>query len=95
VVAKLGPDEKIPASERFSSASLRVLRAAAGRAGAGVRRAVADRLARLRPEILRLLGLGDDDERSSASSTSARRSSKRPNAIAPIQAALLSDWTPA
>jgi nitroreductase len=94
VVAKQGPDEKIPASERFSCASLVcfTLLQAAQACGFGAQWLTG--WPAYDPEILRLLGL-TDDERVAGFIHIGTPKLEAPERDRPDPAALLTDWTPA
>ena len=95
VVAKQGPDEKIPASERFSAASCVcfALLQAAQACGFGAQWLTG--WPAYDPAIAQAVRPGRTTNTSPASSTSARRNSTRPSAIAPTRTTLLTDWSPA
>ena len=94
VIARLGPDEKIPESERFSSASCVcfALLQAAQACGFGAQWLTG--WAAYDPAILQLLGLGDD-ERITGFIHIGTPKLEAPERERPDPTALLSDWTPA
>lgn len=93
VVARLGPDEKIPESERFSSASCVcfALLQAAQAAGFGAQWLTG--WPAYDPAVLRLLGLGDDERVAGFIHVGTPRL-EAPERERPDPAALLSDWNP-
>ena len=93
VVARLGPDEKIPESERFSSASCVcfALLQAAQAAGFGAQWLTG--WPAYDPIVLRLLGLGDE-ERITGFIHVGTPKLEAPERERPDPAALLSDWNP-
>jgi nitroreductase len=93
VIARLGPDEKIPESERFSSASCVcfALLQAAQAAGFGAQWLTG--WPAYDPTTLRLLGLGDD-ERVAGFIHIGTPKLDAPERDRPDPAALLSDWNP-
>jgi nitroreductase len=94
VVAKLGPDEKIPESERFSSASCVcfALLQAAQAFGFGAQWLTG--WAAYDPEILRMLGLAEH-ERITGFIHIGTPKLDAPERERPDPAELLTDWTPA
>ena len=86
VIAKLGPDEKIPESERFSAASCACFALLQAAQALGFARHLADRLAGLRRRGRDAGWAWASTSASSASSTSARPSSTCPSASAPTRA---------
>ena len=93
VVARLGPDEKIPESERFSSASCVcfALLQAAQAAGFGAQWLTG--WPAYDPVVLRLLGL-NDEERIAGFIHIGTPKLQAPERERPDPAALLSDWSP-
>lgn len=93
VVARLGPDEKIPESERFSSASCVcfALLQAAQAAGFGAQWLTG--WPAYDPVVLRLLGL-NDEERIAGFIHIGTPKLQAPERERPDPAALLSDWNP-
>jgi len=94
VIARLGPDEKIPESERFSSAACVcfALLQAAQACGFGAQWLTG--WAAYDPTILQLLGLGEN-ERIAGFIHIGTPKLEAPERERPDPAALLSDWTPA
>jgi nitroreductase len=94
VVARLGPDDKIPESERFSSASCAcfALLQAAHAAGFGAQWLTG--WPAYDPAVLHLLGL-DSDEKIAGFVHVGTRMLDPPERDRPDPAALLTDWTPA
>lgn len=94
VIARLGPDEKIPESERFSSASCVcfALLQAAQAMGYGAQWLTG--WAAYDPAILRMLGVGDDERIAGFIHIGTPRL-EAPERERPDPRALLSDWTPA
>ncbi len=93
VIARLGPDEKIPASERFSSASCTcfALLQAAQAAGFGAQWLTG--WPAYDPVILRLLGLAEDEKMVGFIHIGTPRI-EAPERDRPDPRELLSDWTP-
>jgi nitroreductase len=93
VIARLGPDEKIPESERFSSASCVcfALLQAAQAAGFGAQWLTG--WPAYDPVVLDLLGLGDDERIAGFIHIGTPRL-EAPERERPDPAALLSDWNP-
>lgn len=93
VVARLGPDEKIPESERFSSAACVcfALLQAAQAAGFGAQWLTG--WPAYDPVVLRLLGLGEE-ERVAGFIHIGTPKLEAPERERPDPAALLSDWDP-
>lgn len=94
VVARLGPDDKIPESERFSSASCVcfALLQAAQAAGFGAQWLTG--WPAYDPEVLRMLGLRDEETVAGFIHIGTRLLDP-PERDRPDATALLSDWTPA
>jgi nitroreductase len=94
VVARLGPDDKIPASERFSSASCVcfALLQAAQAAGFGAQWLTG--WPAYDPVVLSLLGLGSDETIAGFIHVGTRLLDP-PERDRPDASALLTDWTPA
>jgi nitroreductase len=93
VIARLGPDEKIPETERFSAASCVcfALLQAAQACGFGAQWLTG--WPAYDPEVLRLLGLGED-ERIAGFIHIGTPKLEAPERDRPDTAALLSDWNP-
>lgn len=93
VIARLGPDEKIPESERFSSAACVCFALLQAAQGSGFGAQWLTGWPAYDPEILRLLGLGED-ERIVGFMHIGTPKIEAPERERPDARALLQDWTP-
>ena len=94
VIARLGPDEKIPESERLASAACVCFALLQAAQGFGFGAQWLTGWPAYDPEVLRLLGLADDERIAGfihlGTATTLPRERERPD-----PANLLTDWTPA
>ncbi|MGN6513219.1 MAG: nitroreductase family protein [Lysobacteraceae bacterium] len=93
VIARLGPDDKIPESERFSAASCACFALLQAAQGCGFGAQWLTGWPAYDPEALRLLGL-HDDERIAGFIHVGTPKLEAPERDRPDPRALLQDWTP-